>query len=159
MATKERVQFFMPGELPLVILALLDLRPMNGSELMTDLERLFGPHYRASPGSVYPALNALDDEKLIASAELRGSKCWELTPAGRKVLRERRQQLAAVETRTGARLGADGSLEPALERFVHQVLPLNGLVDPDKAQAVFDRAVLDLKSLKETGDDNGNRHK
>ena len=157
MATRERVQFFMPGELPLVILALLDLRPMNGSELMTDLERLFGPRYRASPGSVYPALNALDDEKLIASAEIRGSKSWELTAAGRNVLRQRRQQLAAVETRTGARLGADGNLEPALERFVHQVLPLSGLVDPDQAQQVLDRAVLDLNSLKETGDDNGHR--
>ena len=157
MATKERVQFFMPGELPLVILALLDLRPMNGSELMTDLQRLFQPNYRSSPGSVYPALNALEDERLIVSAEVCGSKSWEVTGAGRKVLRQRRQQLAAVETRTGARLGADGSLEPALERFVHQVLPLNGLVDPEKAQQVLDRAVLDLKSLKETGDDNGNR--
>lgn len=156
MATKERVQFFMPGELPLVVLALLDLRPMNGSELMTDLERLFGPRYRASPGSVYPALNALDDEGLIKGNEVRGSKLWELTASGRKVLRDRRQQLAAVEARTGARLGADGSLEPALERFVHQVLPLNGLVDPEKAQDVLDRAVLELKLLKETGDDNGN---
>lgn len=157
MATKERVQFFMPGELPLVILALLDLRPMNGSELMTDLERLFGPTYRASPGSVYPALNALDDEKLIASADIRGSKSWQLTAAGQRVLKQRRRQLAAVETRTGARLGADSSLEPALERFVHQVLPLNGLVDPDRAQVVLDRAVHDLNSLKETGDDHGNR--
>lgn len=155
MATKERVQFFMPGELPLVVLALLDLRPMNGSELMTDLERLFGPTYRASPGSVYPALNALADEKLIATTGARGSKSWELTTAGRNVLRERRQQLAGVETRTGARLGADGSLEPVLERFVHQVLPLNGRVDPDRAEAVLDRAVLELNSLKETGDDDG----
>ena len=155
MATKERVQFFMPGELPLVILALLDLRPMNGSELMGDLERLFGPRYRASPGSVYPALNALDDEQLIRSADVRGTKSWELTASGRKVLGQRRRQLAAVETRTGARLGADGSLEPALERFVHQVLPLNGLVDPDKAQLVLERAVLELESLKETGDDDG----
>ena len=157
MATRERVQFFMPGELPLVILALLDLRPMNGSELMVDLERLFNPRYRASPGSVYPALNALADEKLIKSANLRGSKSWELTPPGHKVLRERRRHLAAVETRTGARLGADGSLEPALERFVHQVLPLNGLIDPDKAQAVLDRAAKQLQSLKETGDGHDRR--
>lgn len=157
MATKERVQFFNPGELPLVVLALLDLRPMNGSELMGDLERLFGPRYRASPGSVYPALNALDDERLIKAAESRGSRFWELTASGRKVLRERRQQLAAVESRTGARLGAEGNLEPALERFVHQVLPLNSLIDPDKAQAVLDRAVQDLHALKETGDGNDRR--
>lgn len=153
MATRERVQFFMPGELPLVVLALLDLRPMNGSELMADLERLFGPRYRASPGSVYPALNALADEKLIKSADLRGSKSWELTATGHKVLRERRQNLAAVETRTGARFGADGSLEPALERFVHRVLPLSGLVDPDRAQQILDDAVRGLQSIKETGDD------
>ena len=157
MAIKERVQFFNPGELPLVVLALLDLRPMNGSELMGDLERLFGPRYRASPGSVYPALNALDDERLIKSTEVRGSKTWGVTATGRKVLRERRQQLAAVETRTGARLGADGSLEPALERFVHQVLPLSSLIDPKKAQAVLDRAAQQLHSLKETGDGDDRR--
>ena len=156
MATKERVQFFMPGELPLVVLALLDLRSMNGSELMTDLERLFGPRYRASPGSVYPALNALADEQLIATDDRNGSKSWQLTTSGHKVLAQRRRQLAAVESRTGARLGADGNLEPALERFVHQVLPLNGRVDPTKAQAVLDRAVLELQSLKETGDEHDN---
>ena len=152
MAQRERVQFFNPGELPLVVLALLDLRPMNGSALMGELERLFGPTYRASPGSVYPALNALDDEDLIRSTDVSGSKSWQLTATGRKVLSQRRRQLAAVETRTGARLGADGSLDPALERFVHQALPLSGLVDPEKAQAVLDRAVEELRSLKETGD-------
>lgn len=157
MAQRERVQFFNPGELPLVILALIDLRPMNGSELMGDLERLFGPTYRASPGSVYPALNALDDEDLITSSEVGGSKSWELTRTGREVLIQRRRQLAAVEMRTGARLGADGNLEPALERFVHQVLPLSGLIDPDKAQAVLDRAAKQLKSLKETGDGDAHR--
>ncbi|HUR50098.1 MAG TPA: PadR family transcriptional regulator [Acidimicrobiales bacterium] len=156
MASKERVQFFMPGELPLVVLALLDLRPMNGSELMTDLGRLFGPTYRASPGSVYPALNALADEKLIATDDRNSAKSWALTPSGRKVRAQRRRQLAAVESRTGARLGADGNLEPALERFVHQVLPLSGLVDPEQAQEILDRAAVDLKSLKETGDGNGN---
>ena len=157
MASKERVQFFMPGELPLVVLALLDIRPMNGSELMADLDRLFGPTYRASPGSVYPALNALDDERLVKGSNIGGSKSWELTKSGRDILRDRRRQLAAVEMRTGARLGADGSLEPALERFVHQVLPLTGLVDPERAQVILDRAVIDLTSLKESGDGHGNK--
>jgi DNA-binding PadR family transcriptional regulator len=151
-APKERQQFFMPGELPLVVLALLDLRPMNGSELMADLERIFEPHYRASPGSVYPALNALRDEKLVSRTETAGSRSWQLTATGRKVLNQRRRQLATVEARTGTRFGADGSLEPVLERFVHQTLPLSGRIDPIKAKSVLDRAVKQLESLKETGD-------
>src|SRR3954453_7266415 len=57
-----RTQFFMPGELPLVILALLNVRPQGGYELLRELEQRYGPAYRPSPGSIYPALAALRAE-------------------------------------------------------------------------------------------------
>ena len=50
----DQKQFFMPGELPLVLLSLIAGRPQGGDELMGELERRYGPVYRPSPGSVYP---------------------------------------------------------------------------------------------------------
>ena len=57
-------RFFRSGELHLVLLALIGERPQHGYELMADLTARFGPGYRASPGSIYPALTALEAEGL-----------------------------------------------------------------------------------------------
>ena len=58
-------RFFRSGELHLVLLALLAARPQHGYELLAELDSRFGPRYRASPGSVYPALSALEAERLV----------------------------------------------------------------------------------------------
>ena len=44
-------RFFRYGELPLVLLALIEQEPLNGYELMGELERLFGPAYQPSAGA------------------------------------------------------------------------------------------------------------
>src|SRR5207253_2255839 len=75
-------RFFRHGELPLVLLALMDDRPMHGYEVMSELSRLFGPHYRPSPGTVYPAIEALEAERLVAGEEHDGRTIYETTPAG-----------------------------------------------------------------------------
>src|SRR5258705_10690739 len=61
----QRFQFFQPGELPLVLLELVKSQPRHGYELMSELDRLFGPDYRASAGSVNPALTALVEQGKI----------------------------------------------------------------------------------------------
>jgi DNA-binding PadR family transcriptional regulator len=57
--------------------------------MMQELERRSGGVWRPSPGSVYPALQQLEDEGLIRSGERGGQKLFELTDAGREHLRER----------------------------------------------------------------------
>ena len=43
----------------IVLLALVESQESTAYELLADLDRLFGPGYQASPGSIYPALKAL----------------------------------------------------------------------------------------------------
>jgi DNA-binding PadR family transcriptional regulator len=141
-------RFFRHGELPLVLLALLDDRPMHGYEVMSELSRLFGPAYRPSPGTVYPAVDALEAEGLIDGDARNGRTTYRTTEAGAEALRERADALAALEVRTGARVRRSDSLEPALERFKARVAPLSGLVDAEAVAAVLDRAAAEIESLE-----------
>jgi DNA-binding PadR family transcriptional regulator len=140
-------RFFRHGELPLVLLALLAERPRHGYELMSALTRLFGPQYRPSPGTVYPAVEALQAEGLIA-ADADGTRTvYSNTPAGDEALRARDELLAELELRTGVRLAGDESLEPLLARFKARLAPLSGHVDASAAAAVLDRAAGEIEAL------------
>jgi DNA-binding PadR family transcriptional regulator len=67
------------------ILALLSEEPMHGYQIMRELAERSGGAWRPSPGSVYPTLQQLEDEGLIASAQSdAGKRVYELTDAGRE---------------------------------------------------------------------------
>jgi len=83
------------GDVRAALLALLAEEPRNGYQLMQEIERRSEGVWRPSPGSVYPALQQLEDEGLVRSAETDGRKLYHLTDAGR----------AAAEAR-GAEEGA-----------------------------------------------------
>ena len=140
-------RFFRHGELPLVLLALMADRPMHGYEVMSELSRLFGPDYRPSPGSVYPAVDALEAEELIAGTEHDGRTIYETTAAGAAALEERAEALAALELRTGTRIRQAESLGPALARLSARLAPLSGHVDADAAAAILERAAAEIESL------------
>ncbi len=65
------------------LLALLLERPMHGYEMITELDSRTRGVWRPSPGSVYPTLQLLEDEGLIASEETGGRRRFTLTDAGR----------------------------------------------------------------------------
>jgi DNA-binding PadR family transcriptional regulator len=140
-------RFFRHGELPLVLLALVSERPKHGYEIMADLTRLFGPRYRASPGSIYPAIEALETEGLIHGEAAGGKKVYRLTTDGDEALLARGELLAALELRTGARLAPGDSLEPVLARFKARIAPLSGRVDVDAVTAVLERAAAEIENL------------
>ena len=140
-------RFFRHGELPLVLLALLAERPRHGYEIMAELKRLFGPRYRPSPGSVYPAIEALAAEGLIDGQAQEGKTTYRLTAAGEQAMHARRDALAALEVRTGARFGDADAIEPLLDRFRARLAPLSGRVDPQAIAAVLQQAAADIEGL------------
>jgi len=71
------------GNVRAAILALLAERPMHGYEMIQELDQRTGGVWRPSPGSVYPTLQLLEDEGLIAGDESGGRKSYSLTEAGR----------------------------------------------------------------------------
>jgi DNA-binding PadR family transcriptional regulator len=141
-------RFFRYGELHLVILVLLSERALHGYELMGELARLFGPEYRPSPGSVYPAVKALTEEGLLARERDDGKARYRATAQGAQAVEARRDELVALEERTGVRLDpAEDQLERSLTRFVSRVRALAGRVDPDRAARVIDRAAEQIEDL------------
>ena len=54
------------GDVRAAILLLLAEEPRNGYQLMQEIERRSDGLWRPSPGSVYPALQQLEDEGLVA---------------------------------------------------------------------------------------------
>jgi DNA-binding PadR family transcriptional regulator len=71
-----------------LLIALLD-GPGHGYELMQRIESKSDGHWRPSPGSVYPSLQALADQELVTSREDDGKRIFELTDAGRAEADER----------------------------------------------------------------------
>jgi DNA-binding PadR family transcriptional regulator len=141
-------RFFRYGELHLVILVLLSERALHGYELMGELSRLFGPAYQPSPGSVYPAVKALTEEGLLSGESADGKVRYRTTAQGAQAVDLRRDELMALEERTGVRLDpADDRLERSLTRFVSRVRALAGRVDPDHAARVIDDAAEQIEHL------------
>jgi DNA-binding PadR family transcriptional regulator len=77
------------GDVRAAILHLLAEEPRNGYALMQEIEERSGGAWRPSPGSVYPALQQLEDEGLIRPDEAGGRKAFALTDAGREAVEQR----------------------------------------------------------------------
>jgi DNA-binding PadR family transcriptional regulator len=81
------------GDVRTAALLLLNEGPRNGYQIMQDIEERSGGVWRPSPGSVYPALQQLEDEGLVRPTETDGRKEFELTDAGREYVAERGDDL------------------------------------------------------------------
>jgi DNA-binding PadR family transcriptional regulator len=91
---KRKQRMFGQGELRLALLALIRDEPRHGYELIKAIEELTGGEYAPSPGAVYPTLQMLEDEGVIAEAEAEGSKKpFEATVEGIAELDERADEV------------------------------------------------------------------
>jgi DNA-binding PadR family transcriptional regulator len=81
------------GDVRAALLVLLAEEPRNGYGLMQEIERRSGGAWRPSPGSVYPALQQLEDEGLVRPVESAGRKEFELTDQGRAHVTENADEL------------------------------------------------------------------
>jgi DNA-binding PadR family transcriptional regulator len=91
---------FGPGDLRLVLSALIEEKPRHGYELIKDLELKFGGGYTPSPGSVYPTLTLLEELGHVRSTTSEGTRrLFEITPEGRRYLRENQAALDSAMAR------------------------------------------------------------
>lgn len=86
------------GDVRAAILALLSEEPRNGYQIIQEIAERSAGIWRPSPGSVYPALQQLEDEGLVLAEESAGSRVYRLTDEGRAYVAERADELAAPWT-------------------------------------------------------------
>jgi DNA-binding PadR family transcriptional regulator len=84
------------GDVRAAALALLAEEPRNGYQIIQEIGERSGGVWRPSPGSVYPALQQLEDENLIrAEAGDGGRRAYVLTDAGRAYVADHPDEVRA----------------------------------------------------------------
>lgn len=83
------------GDVRNAVLALLAEQPNNGYGLITALAERTEGLWQPGAGSVYPALQMLEDEGLIQAVDADGKKVYELSEAGRTYVAEHSEQTTA----------------------------------------------------------------
>ena len=73
------------GDVRAAILALLAEEPMHGYQIITELTDRSGGVWHPSPGSVYPTLQAMEDQGLVTADTSAGRRVFSLTDEGRAV--------------------------------------------------------------------------
>ncbi|WHS59276.1 PadR family transcriptional regulator [Pseudomonas sp. G2-4] len=106
---------FAPGDLKLLLLALIAEQPCHGYDLIRRIENMFDGAYSPSPGVIYPTLTFLEMSSLVTCGVDDGKKCYSVTDAGRLSLEEQAvaldEVLGRVETRKRTLRGHDRPAE------------------------------------------------
>ena len=88
------------GQLKLALLEVTaDLGTANGYAIMHALADRIGGSWQPSPGAIYPALLALEDEGLIRGQDEDGARRYAVTPAGQRSLSTEPDVITAVADR------------------------------------------------------------
>ena len=157
--TGRRGRVFGRGDLKYVILSLLKERPMHGYEVMRALEEESGGCYTASPGSVYPTLQMLEDRGYVASAEEDGKRVYRITDEGLAFLDKSRDKVEDIRDRisdfvesfTGAPMRDLSKsfvrfAQASFENAVHNTGNEDHLA---KLKEILDRATREMESVWE----------
>ena len=139
------------GDVRAAALLLLAEGPLNGYQLMQEIERRSDGLWRPSPGSVYPALAQLEDEGLVRTDAEGDRRTYVLTDAGRAEVESRGSDLGAPwEQMTGAVDDEVGALFRELRRVgmaVGQIGHLGDTTHVARARGIHADARRALYSL------------
>ena len=145
------------GDIRTAALLLLAEEPRNGYQIMQEVEERSGGVWRPSPGSVYPALQQLEDEGLIRSEEQDGRKQFVLTAAGQKVVEERGSERPAPGEQVGGDVSEGAREFGRLMREVAfafaQVMRTGGEGQMAKAREVLTNARRELYRILADGEE------
>jgi DNA-binding PadR family transcriptional regulator len=135
---------------------LLAKGPLNGYQIMQEIERRSNGVWRPSPGSVYPALAQLEDEDLVRTEELGDRRTYVLTAAGRARVDERPRASAPWEQMTDSGDDDVGALFLELRRLgmaVGQIGHLGSAEEVAGAREIVTKARRAIYALLAQDDD------
>ena len=152
-----RSRFFGPGEVRLAILSLLTDGPRHGYELMKMLAQRSGGIYRASAGTIYPTLQQLEDEGLIAAEAQEGKRVFRITDEGRRELRLEEDVVDRIWRRARMWNEWRGAFDPDVQEIVRPAervmkaafSAMSGAASAkaDQVREILERALHDLENL------------
>lgn len=147
-------RMFAPGDLRLLLLALIADKPSHGYDLIRTIEARFGGAYAPSPGAIYPTLTLLEEQELIEAETAEGArKSYAATLAGRQHLAANSDQVKDLMARIEAMAG-DAPSEPAPYSVLQAVMALRhsilgksggwGEAEAARVRAILEKAARDI---------------
>jgi DNA-binding PadR family transcriptional regulator len=143
------------GDIRTAALLLLAEEPRNGYQIMQEVQERSGGIWSPSPGSVYPALQQLEDEGLIRTQEIDGRKLFAITDDGRAVVDARGAEQTAPWEQTGDGAGGMHELGKLMREVAHafaQVMRTGSEGQVAKAAGVLATTRRDLYRILADGD-------
>ncbi len=127
------------GGIKFAVLDMLKEKSRHGYDIIRAMEEASGGLYSPSPGAIYPTLQALEDEGLVAASTEDGKKVYSITEVGAVFLETHKDKAESHRERWDARWGggrhgrSDETLRDLHESF-HTVKRAvqDGAGDPDK---------------------------
>jgi DNA-binding PadR family transcriptional regulator len=95
------------GNVRAATLLLLAEQPRNGYQIMQEITERSKGVWSPSPGSVYPALQQLEDEGLVHSPETEGQRLFTLTEAGTEYTEQHRAEFGSPWEEVAGAVGDD----------------------------------------------------
>ena len=120
-----------------LLLGLLD-GPAHGYELIGRLEARTGGMWRPSAGSVYPTLQLLEDEGLIAGRDQDGKRVFELTDEGRAAADEASRRVGPRGPWAEGPDGPHGELRRAVKALMMATRQVASVGDDRQVAAAAD---------------------
>ena len=145
------------GLLALFILHSLEQQPKSGYELLKEIEAKTEGVWVPSKGTLYPILRQLEDEGLIAIAEIgkRSKHIYALTESGEETLRtlkahkkESHQKHLQFKNLLIEIFGEEHITQRELLFEIHELIDDVSQDDKDRVVAILKRCRADLKSLR-----------
>ena len=115
------------GDVYAATLLLLEEQSLHGYQIIQLIEERSGGHWRPSAGSIYPALQLLEDQGYIQGEQQESRRVFHLTDSGRAYIEDHRTELVAVRDAVTARMDTGdaelldvlGQVETAFKQVVH----------------------------------------
>jgi DNA-binding PadR family transcriptional regulator len=115
------------GDVYAATLLLLEEQSLHGYQIIQLIEERSGGHWRPSAGSVYPALQLLEDQGLVLGEQQDSRRVFHLTESGLAYIAEHRNELVAARDAVTARMDTGDTdlqdvfaqVETAFKQVIH----------------------------------------
>ena len=144
-------QRFLRGHLNHIILEIIKEKPRHGYDVIKGIEERFHGLYSPSAGSVYPILQALEDQGFLTSSQVSGKKVYAITADGEKERKENKDAFSAMRERLRQHFGEMGGYSDVMNEmgqtmhYVSRKLRESGAPTPEMVKKLR-LAMVDFKS-------------
>ena len=145
------------GDIRTAILVLLGEEPMHGYQIIQEVQERSNGMWQPSPGSIYPKLQALQEEGSVEQLERSGKKVFGLTEAGRAALdalpADKRTPWDDLTAGAGPDVVAMQQLFKQMFQAIQQIARFGSDAQRDQAKDLLDETRRRLYAILAAGTD------